>query len=195
MKRVVDVLVAAIALVLSSPVMLVAALAVSLSSSGPVLFRQERVGRGGQVFEILKFRTMRTDVVGTAVTVGQDPRITRVGRWLRSTKVDELPQLWNVLRGDMSVVGPRPEVPQYAAMWPAEARDIILSVRPGITDPASIEFRRESEELAKVADPERHYVDVVLPRKVELYCAYVDSRTVRGDLAILGRTIRSVATG
>lgn len=195
MKRALDVVGATLALVVSSPVLLVAALAVRLSSTGPVLFRQERVGRGSQVFAILKLRTMRTGSVGAAVTVGQDPRITRVGRWLRSTKLDELPQLWNVLRGDMSLVGPRPEVPQYVAMWPADARDIILSVRPGITDPASIEFRREAEDLAEAADPEQHYVDVVLPRKVDLYCAYVGSRTLRGDLAILGRTVRSVATG
>lgn len=195
MKRALDVVGATLALVVSSPVLLVAALAVRLSSTGPVLFRQERVGRGSQVFAILKLRTMRTGSVGAAVTVGQDPRITRVGRWLRSTKLDELPQLWNVLRGDMSLVGPRPEVPQYVAMWPADARDIILSVRPGITDPASIEFRREAEDLAEAADPEQHYVDVVLPRKVDLYRAYVGSRTLRGDLAILGRTVRSVATG
>lgn len=195
MKRAFDVVGAALALVVSSPALLAAAIAVRLSSAGPVVFRQDRVGRGGEVFQILKLRTMRTGPVGTAVTVGADPRITRVGRWLRSTKVDELPQLWNVLRGDMSLVGPRPEVPQFVAMWPADSREIILSVRPGITDPASIEFRREAEELADAADPERHYVDVVLPRKVELYCAYVRSRTFRGDLAILGHTVRSVATG
>jgi lipopolysaccharide/colanic/teichoic acid biosynthesis glycosyltransferase len=195
MKRALDVLGAAVGLVACSPVLLTAAVAVRVSSPGPIIFMQERVGRGGKIFKIRKFRTMRNDTVGASVTAGQDPRITRVGRWLRSTKIDELPQLWNVLRGDMSLVGPRPEVPQYVELWPTKARTMILSVRPGITDPASIEFRREAEELGRVADPERHYVEAVLPRKVELYCSYVRSRTLRGDLAILLQTLRSVASG
>lgn len=195
MKRAVDLVGAALGLVVGSPVLLAAAVAVRLSSPGSIIFRQVRVGRQGETFEICKLRSMRSDAVGAAVTVGEDPRITGVGRWLRSTKLDELPQLWNVLRGDMSLVGPRPEVPHFVAMWPSEAREVILSVRPGITDPASIEFRREAESLAAATDPERHYVEVVLPRKVELYCAYVRTRTVMGDLAILARTIRHVATG
>lgn len=195
MKRTLDLVVAWVGLLASSPVLLAAAVAVRLSSRGPILYRQERVGRGGVAFEILKFRTMRLDAAGPVVTVANDPRITTAGRVLRSTKLDELPQLWNVARGDMSLVGPRPEVARYVAMWPADAKDEILSVRPGITDPASIEFRRESEILAAAADPERHYVEVILPRKVELYREYVRSRSLTGDLRVLGETLRSVAGG
>lgn len=193
MKRLLDVVGAAVGLVVTSPLFLVAALAVRLESRGPVIFRQERVGRYGESFEILKFRTMRVGVPGTQVTSGRDPRITRSGRWLRSTKLDELPQLLNVVRGEMSLVGPRPEVPKYVAEWPEDARHLVLSVRPGITDPASIEFRREAEVLAEADDPERHYVDVILPRKVSLYCDYVRTRSFSGDLRVIGDTLRSVA--
>lgn len=192
MKRLLDVVASAVGLVVASPLMLIAALAVRLESRGPVIFRQERVGRYGKSFIILKVRTMRADASGAQVTSGRDPRITRSGRWLRSTKLDELPQLVNVLRGEMSLVGPRPEVPEYVAQWPDTARDLVLSVRPGITDPASIEFRREAEELAEVDDPERHYVDVILPRKVSLYCDYVRARSLRGDIRIIVRTLRAV---
>ncbi|QCX26474.1 sugar transferase [Nocardioides jishulii] len=192
-KRAVDVFAAGLGVAVTSPLMLLAAVAVKLTSPGPVIFRQTRVGRGGDTFEILKFRTMRAGAPGAQVTAGHDPRITQVGAWLRSTKVDELPQLINVLRGDMSLVGPRPEVPRYVAEWPVEQRHQILSVRPGITDPASIEFRREAEELAGVDDPEAHYVSVILPRKVELYCDYVATQSFVGDLKILLRTLRTVA--
>lgn len=195
MKRTLDVIAALVGLVVASPLLLVAAMAVRLESAGPVIFRQERVGLDGKTFEILKFRTMRAGAVGSQVTAGGDPRITRSGRWLRSTKVDELPQLVNVLRGEMSLVGPRPEVPKYVDQWPEEARRLVLSVRPGITDPASIEFRREAEELAAVEDPERHYVDVILPRKVALYSQYVRTQSFRGDLRIIGDTLRTVAQG
>lgn len=193
MKRAFDVLASALGLVLTSPLLLVASLAVRLESGSPVIFRQERVGLRGRRFQILKFRTMRTDMPGAQVTTGHDPRITRSGRWLRSTKIDELPQLLNVLRGDMSLVGPRPEVPRYVAQWPEGTHEVVLSVRPGITDPASIEFRREAEELAAVDDPEKHYVEAILPRKVELYCDYVRTRSFAGDLRIIMRTLRTVA--
>lgn len=192
MKRVFDVIVSSVGLVVASPVMALISVAVKRDSPGPVIFRQQRVGLGGRSFDIWKFRTMRQGAVGASLTVGDDPRITRSGRFLRSTKLDELPQLVNVLRGEMSLIGPRPEVPHYVGMWPADARERILSVRPGITDPASIQFRRESEELALAEDPEAHYVDVVLPRKVELYCHYVDNRSLLGDLRILARTAASV---
>lgn len=195
MKRSLDFLGAMIGLLILSPLLAVSAAAVRFSSPGPAIYRQERVGRHGTPFEIRKLRTMRVGAAGPAVTVGDDPRITCVGRWLRSTKLDELPQLWNVVRGDMSLVGPRPEVPQYVALWSPEDREVILSVRPGITDPASIEFRREAEALADVSDPERYYVEVVLPRKVALYRDYVSARTLRKDLAILVRTVRTVVTG
>lgn len=195
MKRVFDVVVAAMGLLVSAPLLLVIAATVRLSSPGPALFRQIRVGLGGAEFEILKFRSMRTGASGISVTAGDDPRITRVGRWLRSTKLDELPQLINVLRGDMSLVGPRPEVPRYVALWPKEVRTRVLSVRPGITDPASIAFRREEEVLAAAIEPERAYIEEVMPQKLALYMDYVGSRSFLGDLRILLGTARATVGG
>lgn len=192
MKRFIDVVLAAVGLALSSPVLLVAAVAVRLDSPGPIIFRQLRVGREGQLFYMFKLRTMRSDEPGSLITTERDPRITRSGRCLRSTKLDEIPQLVNVLRGDMSMVGPRPEVPRYVMMWPENARKQVLSVRPGVTDPASIEFRRESELLAEAGDPEWYYVSVILPRKVAIYCDYVRERSLARDFSILVRTLRSV---
>lgn len=198
-KRLFDVLASLLGLAILSPVMMAIALAVRLDSPGPVIFRQVRVGREGRPFQILKFRTMvpRTDGPGTAapITVGGDPRITRVGSFLRQAKLDELPQLLNVLRGDMSLVGPRPEVPEYVAHYPEDARKEILSVRPGITDSASIEFRDESAQLAESPDPERLYVEVILPRKIELYKRYVRNRTFAGDLQVILQTIGRVVGG
>jgi len=187
--RAFDVGCAAAGLVVASPVLLVIALAVRLDSPGPVLFRQERVGRHGETFRIHKFRTMRTGAGGPAVSAEGDSRVTRVGAVLRRTKLDELPQLVDVLTGRMSMVGPRPEVPQYVELWGPEARSVILSVRPGITDPASVAFRDEAAQLAAVADPETHYVETLLPQKVALYLDYVRSRTFTGDLAVLARTL------
>ncbi len=192
MKRLVDVVVAALGLIATSPVQAAIAAAVKVDSPGPLLFRQVRVGRGGRPFEILKFRTMTTGAVGAAITPAGDARVTRVGEVLRRTKLDELPQLWNVVRGQMSLVGPRPEVPHYVDLWPSDLRDKILSVRPGITDPASIEFRDEGALLAAQPDPERYYREVLLPRKARMYAEYVDSATARGDLAILVRTVRAL---
>ena len=190
-KRVFDAAVSGAALVVLSPVLAVCAIAVVVDNPGPALFRQTRVGLGGEEFQILKFRSMRRGD-GLQITAGTDSRITRVGKVLRATKLDELPQLVNVVRGDMSLVGPRPEVPKYVDQWPADARAEILSVRPGITDPGSIAFRHEEVELAAAADPERHYVDVILPKKVALYVGYVRSRTFFGDLALIFRTFAAV---
>ncbi|WP_193614580.1 sugar transferase [Nocardioides lijunqiniae] len=195
MKRVIDIAVAAVGLFLSAPLLVVAFAAIRLDSRGPVVFRQERIGRDGVPFEILKLRTMTHAASGASVTAGQDPRITRVGRWLRSTKLDELPQFINVLRGEMSLVGPRPELAKYVALWPVDARREILGLRPGITDPGSIAFRREAELLASAADPEAYYVDVILPQKVALYLEYARTRTLAGDLKVLGDTISTVARG
>lgn len=195
MTRVVDIAIAGVATVMLSPLLLVVAVLVRIDSRGPVLFRQQRVGKGGAPFEILKFRTMadRSELTpGPQVTTANDPRITRVGRLLRSAKLDELPQLFNVLRGDMCLVGPRPEVPHYAAFWTDEQRATILSIRPGITDPASLAFRRESELLAKQSDPEGYYVAVLLPRKAEMYVRYVRERSLWVDLRILMLTVRAV---
>jgi lipopolysaccharide/colanic/teichoic acid biosynthesis glycosyltransferase len=192
-KRLLDVILAMIGLIALAPVMIVVAVAVRFGSPGPALFRQVRVGRGGRPFEILKFRSMAVasdrSTVGPAITASTDSRITRVGAFLRRTKLDELPQLVNVLRGEMSLVGPRPEVPRYVAMYPADARREILSVRPGITDEAAIEFRDEGDLLANSADPERTYVEDILPRKVRHYLEYVRTRSLPGDFAILVRTL------
>lgn len=177
------------ALLLLSPLLLLAALAVRLDSPGPVFFRQERVGRGGVPFRIHKFRTMRAGAPGLQITVGEDPRITRVGRWLRRTRVDELPQFIDVLQGTMSLVGPRPEVPRYVAFYPPGLRERVLSVRPGITDPVSLAYADESELLARAADPEREYVEVLLPRKLQAAAAYAERATLWTDLGVLLRSV------
>lgn len=192
-KRVFDVVVAACALLLLSPLLVVVALVVKLDSPGPVFFRQERVGRHGVPFRIHKFRTMREGAAGLQITVGADPRITRSGAWLRRTRLDELPQLIDVLAGDMSLVGPRPEVPRYVALYPADLRERALSVRPGITDPASIEFIDEAERLARAADPEREYVEVILPQKLRRAAEYAERATLASDLAVLWRTLGRLA--
>lgn len=191
-KRLFDLLLSGAGLLLLAPLLLLIALWVKLDSPGPVFFRQERVGRHGQPFLIHKFRTMRVDNAGLQITVGADPRITRSGRWLRASKLDELPQLWDVLRGAMSLVGPRPEVPRYVALYPAELRELVLSVRPGITDLASLEFRHESELLARAADPEREYVEVVMPQKLALAARYVQTASLAQDLRLITRTLRAL---
>jgi len=193
-KRIFDFVVAGAGFVVLLPVLAVVALAVAVSSPGPVLFRQQRVGLHGRPFEILKFRTMANAPEGTGplVTAAGDRRITPVGRVLRAAKLDELPQLWNVVRGDMSLVGPRPEVAKYVALYPPGVAEKVLSVRPGITDEASIRYRDEAGILAVAADPERAYVEEVLPRKLEIYLRYAERHSLAGDLGILFRTIASL---
>lgn len=189
-KRLFDLLLASVGLaVLALPGLLVALL-IKLDSPGPVFFRQERVGRGGRRFRIHKLRTMRVDAErqGGQLTVGADARITRIGAWLRRSKLDELPQLIDVWVGDMSLVGPRPEVPRYVAFYPADLRDVVLSVRPGITDPASLRLADESALLAAAVDPEREYVDVILPAKLREAAAYAQQATLLSDLRTLWRT-------
>jgi lipopolysaccharide/colanic/teichoic acid biosynthesis glycosyltransferase len=190
-KRLFDILGAGFGLLLLSPLLLAVAVWIKLDSHGPVMFRQQRVGRFGHLFEIHKFRTMRVNApaLGPQITVGADPRITRSGQWLRKTKLDELPQLWDVLRGAMSLVGPRPEVPRYVALYPAALREVVLSVRPGITDPASLSFRDESELLARAADPEREYVEVVMPAKLRLAADYVRHASLAADLRLILATL------
>lgn len=196
-KRAFDIVAAGLGLLLLAPLFLVAAAWIKLDSPGPVFFRQERVGRGGVPFRIHKFRTMRVaaEGAGPALTVGADPRITRAGAFLRRSKIDELPQLIDVLRGDMSIVGPRPEVPRYVAFFPPDLRAKVLSVRPGITDPASLQFRDESTLLARAADPEREYRDVVLPAKLRLAADYVDTASLGGDLRLIVATVRALWSG
>jgi lipopolysaccharide/colanic/teichoic acid biosynthesis glycosyltransferase len=193
-KRLFDLVGSVLALLLLSPLLLMVALAVKLDSPGPVFFRQVRVGRHGHTFRIHKFRTMVTGVSGRQITVGADPRITRTGSFLRHYRLDELPQFIDVLKGDMSLVGPRPEVPRYVAMYPEEMKNKVLSVRPGITDPASLEFVDEGELLARAADPEREYVEVILPRKLQRAADYAAHATLWSDLGVLGRTLRALVT-
>mgnify|MGYP002382085273 CR=1 FL=1 len=193
-KRLFDVLAAGIGLVLLSPLLLLIAVWVKRDSPGPVLFRQERVGRHGRPFLIHKFRTMRVEP-GPLITIGQDPRITRSGAWLRASKLDELPQLWDVLRGAMSLVGPRPEVPRYVALYPPELREQVLSVRPGITDPASLAFRNEAELLAAADDPEREYVEVVMLEKLKLAADYAGRASMTSDLRLILATIARMLVG
>jgi len=190
-KRAFDLLAAALGLAVLAPLLLAVAVWIRLDSPGPVLFRQTRVGRFGRPFTIHKFRTMRVEP-GAALTVGADPRITRAGRLLRQTKLDELPQLWDVLRGAMSLVGPRPELPRYVALYPAELRDRVLAVRPGITDPASLAFSREAEQLAAAADPEREYIEVILPAKLRLSAEYAARASLGGDLRLIWATLLRV---
>ncbi|WP_404290620.1 sugar transferase [Glutamicibacter arilaitensis] len=192
MNRVVDIAVAGIGLVISAPVCAVIAVLIKFTSDGPVLFRQERVGLRGHTFTIHKFRTMRTEHQGPAVSSTSDPRITPIGAILRQSKLDELPQLWDVVRGEMSLVGPRPEVPEYVKQWPDDLRPLILSVRPGITDPASIHYRNEAAELEIADDPASHYIKVILPRKAKMYAEYVEHRSMSGDIKIILQTIRTV---
>ncbi len=191
-KRLFDVVGAGLALVLFSPLLLLLALVIRLDSPGPVFFRQERVGRHGVPFRIHKFRTMVADAParGLALTVGADPRITRCGAWLRRTRLDELPQLIDVLRGAMSLVGPRPEVPRYVQHYPSGLRERALAVRPGITDPSSLEFIDEASLLANAADPEREYIERILPRKLQCAADYADRASLWTDLRVLWRTLR-----
>ena len=191
-KRLLDVFVTLLLMPLALPLMAAIALWVRLDSPGPALFRQPRVGRGGRLFRIHKFRTMHQAEAGLPITARGDARITRAGRWLRATKLDELPQLIDVLAGDMSLVGPRPEVPRYMALYPEDARRRILSVRPGITDPASIAFRDEETLLAAAPDAERAYALQVMPVKQRHYLDYVARHSVAGDLRILLDTVRAL---
>jgi lipopolysaccharide/colanic/teichoic acid biosynthesis glycosyltransferase len=191
-KRLFDIVVSLAALLLLALPMLAVAAWIKLDSPGPVFFRQQRVGRHGVPFAIHKFRTMRHGAGGLALTVGDDARITRAGRWLRRTRLDELPQLLDVLAGDMSLVGPRPEVPRYVALYPPGLRERALAVRPGITDPASLAYIDEAALLAAAADPEREYVERILPAKLQAAAAYAERATLASDIAVLARTARAL---
>ena len=188
MQRIFDLIVAAIGLITLSPLLVVAAVLVAMSSPGGIFFRGQRVGKDGKLFQIIKFRTMVENAaqVGPGITTAGDVRITRVGQWLRRTKIDELPQLWNVVRGEMSLVGPRPEDPRYVALYTEDQRHI-LSVRPGITSPASIQFRHE-EALLPAGDMET-YIKLLMPAKIKADLEYLDRRTFWSDLAVLLDTV------
>ncbi len=190
-KRLFDLAASLVALVLFAPLLLLIALAIKLDSPGPVFFRQPRVGRGGRVFRIHKFRTMGADAPqqGGLLTIGADPRITRVGHWLRDRRLDELPQFIDVLRGEMSLVSPRPEVPRYVERYPAALREVVLSVRPGIPDPASLAFIDEARLLAASSDPERTYIHEVLPQKLQISADYARRAGLAADIGVLWRTL------
>lgn len=193
-KRAFDILLSLLLIALFSPVLLCLAIAVKADSKGPVFYRQTRVGRLGKDFRIFKFRTMVQDADkrGPAVTVGADSRITRVGRAIRKCRLDELPQLFNVLCGDMSFVGPRPEVPKYVQAYQPVWRATLL-LRPGITAPSSIAFRNEDEILAAYPqDPDRAYIELVLPRKMEMNLAYLENLSLGYDLKTMWRTVAAV---
>jgi len=194
-KRAFDICSAALGLLMLSPVFLVTAALIKLDSNGPVFFRQERVGRGFRRFRIYKFRTMAVGApgAGPAITIGNDPRITRIGRLLRHRKVDELPQLLNVLAGEMSVVGPRPEVPRYVEYFLEDYREI-LRVRPGITDPASVKFRDEAALLGASPDPELLYRSYILPEKIKIGKAYVRHASLRMDLMVVLQTLAALVS-
>jgi lipopolysaccharide/colanic/teichoic acid biosynthesis glycosyltransferase len=189
-KRGFDLLFALVGLALISPVILLVWVVTKLDDGGPIFFRQTRVGQQGRLFQIIKFRTMSigADQVGPSITATGDRRITRVGRWLRKTKLDELPQLWNVLRGDMSFVGPRPEVPKYVALYTPEQRRV-LDLKPGMTDEASVAFREEESLLAAAADPERFYIEHCIARKIAINLAYANHANVFRDMLVILRTI------
>lgn len=189
--RTLDILLSAMGLLVLWPLMLVAAIGIRLERTGPALFRQIRIGRGERPFTILKFRTMRP--VTDDAAAPQKSRISRWGHFLRTSKIDELPQLINVLRGDMSLVGPRPELPHYVSLWSARDRAIVLSVRPGVTDIASLAYRHEERLLARQTDPETHYRQVILPRKLRLARFYVRHAGWRLDLWLLGQTVTMLA--
>lgn len=187
-KRAFDLLISAGLLACFALPMLLIAAWVRLDSPGPALFRQVRVGRLGVLFTIHKFRTMAHAPAGLGLTVGADARITRAGHTLRRLKLDELPQLWDVLRGAMSLVGPRPDLPQYIERYPEPLRQQVLAVRPGITDPASLAYRDESNLLAQEPDPERAYLERILPHKLQLSADYANRATFMTDLRLLART-------
>lgn len=195
MTRLLDIIFSLLGVIILSPFFILLSLWVKLDSIGPVFYRQKRIGRGGEEFSLLKFRSMHVDAdkKGLLTVGGRDPRITRSGYILRKFKLDELPQLFNVLAGDMSVVGPRPEVKKYVDLYNDEQRKV-LSVRPGITDMASIEFSNENEILEKQADPEQYYIDHIMPEKIRLNQQYIQSPTVGNYFRIILLTAKKIFT-
>ena len=189
MKRLFDIVASGCGLIVLSPVFLILAIWIKLDSPGPVFYRQVRVGRGNRDFRIFKFRSMRVGSdKGSLVTIGgHDPRITRSGYFIRKFKLDEFPQLINVFVGDMSLVGPRPEVRHYVDYWTPEQMHV-LDVRPGITDPASIKFRNENELMEAASDPEKYYIEVIMQEKIKLYLEYVAHHSFLGDIGLIFKT-------
>ncbi len=195
MKRLFDILASGCGLLVLSPIFIIVAIWIKFDSPGPVFYRQTRVGRHNKDFRIFKFRSMRVGSdKGSLVTIGgRDPRVTRSGYFIRKFKIDELPQLINVFTGDMSLVGPRPEVRHYVNYWTPEQMRV-LDVRPGITDPASIRFRNENELLEKAQDPERYYIDVIMQEKIKLYLEYVEKSSFWYDIKLIFQTFKVIIT-
>ena len=195
MKRIFDIVASGLGLLAFSPIFIILAIWIKLDSKGPIFYRQVRVGRHNKDFRIFKFRSMRVGSdKGSLVTIGgRDPRITRSGYFIRKFKLDELPQLINVFVGDMSLVGPRPEVRHYVDYWTEEQMHV-LDVRPGITDPASIKFRNENEILEKAEDPEKYYIDVVMQEKIKLYLEYVEKSSFWYDIKLIFKTFQVIIT-
>lgn len=193
MKRIFDIVASGCGLIVLSPLFLIFAIWIKLDSKGPVFYRQVRVGRNNRDFRIFKFRSMKEGAdQGSLVTIGgQDPRITRSGHFIRKFKLDELPQLINVITGDMSLVGPRPEVRHYVDYWTPEQMRV-LDVRPGITDPASIRFRNENDLLDKAENPEEYYINVIMQEKIRLYLEYVGNQSLWYDIKLIFQTIKVV---
>ena len=193
MKRIFDIIVSGCGLLLLSPLLVVIAIWVKLDSEGPVFYRQVRVGRYNKDFRIFKFRSMCIGSdKGSLVTIGgKDPRVTNSGYYIRKYKLDELPQLINVFMGDMSLVGPRPEVRHYVNYWTAEQM-YVLDVRPGITDPASIKFRNANELMEKASDPENYYINVIMQEKIKLYLDYVQNASFGYDIMLIFKTFKAI---
>ena len=193
MKRLFDIVASGLGLIVLSPLFLILAIWIKLDSKGPVFYRQVRVGKDDKDFRIFKFRSMRVGSdKGSLVTIGgRDPRVTRSGYWIRKFKLDELPQLINVFIGDMSLVGPRPEVRHYVDYWTPEQMHV-LDVRPGITDPASIKFRNENELMEKAEDPEKYYIEVIMQEKIKLYLEYVENHSFWGDIGLIFKTFWTI---
>ena len=189
-KRVCDFILSLIGIIVLSPIFIIVSIAIKLDSKGKILFLQKRVGRYGKEFNIYKFRTMVSDAerLGKQITVGNDNRITKVGAFLRKYKIDELPQLFNVLKGDMSLVGPRPEVPKYVKLYSEEQKKV-LNVRPGITDMASLRYKDENEILGKVDNPEEYYINVIMKDKLKLNLEYIEKSNIFFDLYLIIKTV------
>lgn len=191
LKRGIDILVAGVMLIVCMPLLVLCAILVKVDSRGPFLFRQLRMGRGFRTFRLIKLRTMNEGEEGSVITLGFDARVTRIGRWLRRWKLDEIPQLWNVLRGEMSLVGPRPVIPELAREFASDYH-ILLRVRPGLTDPATLQYCHEAEILSRVDDPLRYFKTVVTPDKLRISSDYLRRSTTASDLAVLLKTALAV---
>lgn len=191
-KRLSDIILSLIALILFIPLFILISLLIKFDSKGSVFYGQERVGKKRQNFRLWKFRSMRkSNSNNSLITIGNDDRITKIGAFLRKFKLDELPQLFNILKGEMAIVGPRPEVPKYIAMYKQEQLRV-LTVKPGLTDYASLEYFNESEILEKYENPEKAYIEIIMPAKLDLNLKYIDNKMVGKDLMIILKTIRRI---